>query len=85
MSTTRHYIIYTKNLFLTRRVNLIDCPGVVSNTADSNSDMLCKVRDTQSISPFELITLAQPNSTRHFCHDLELHGGDLISSPVDSI
>ena len=24
-------------------------------------------------------------STRHFCHDLELHGGDLISSPVDSI
>ena len=25
------------------------------------------------------------NSTRHFCHDLELHGGDLISSPVDSI
>ena len=25
------------------------------------------------------------NSTRHFCHDLELHGGHLISSPVDSI
>ena len=24
-------------------------------------------------------------STRHFCHDLELGGGDLISSPVDSI
>ena len=24
-------------------------------------------------------------STRHFCHDLELRGGDLISSPVDSI
>ena len=24
------------------------------------------------------------NSTRHFCHDLELHGGDLISWPVDS-
>ena len=23
--------------------------------------------------------------TRHFCHDLELDGGDLISSPVDSI
>ena len=27
----------------------------------------------------------QALSTRHFCHDLELHGGDLISSPVDSI
>ena len=27
----------------------------------------------------------QPSSTRYFCHDLELHGGDLISSPVDSI
>ena len=27
----------------------------------------------------------QDNSTRHFCHDLELRGGDLISSPVDSI
>ena len=27
----------------------------------------------------------KPNSTRHFCHDLELRGGDLISSPVDSI
>ena len=26
-----------------------------------------------------------PYSTRHFCHDLELRGGDLISSPVDSI
>ena len=26
-----------------------------------------------------------PYSTRHFCHDLELHGGDLFSSPVDSI
>ena len=25
------------------------------------------------------------DSTRHFCHDLELGGGDLISSPVDSI
>ena len=25
------------------------------------------------------------HSTRHFCHDLELRGGDLISSPVDSI
>ena len=24
-------------------------------------------------------------STRHFCHDLELHRGDRISSPVDSI
>ena len=24
-------------------------------------------------------------STRHFCHDLELNGGDTISSPVDSI
>ena len=24
-------------------------------------------------------------STRHFCHDLELHEGDTISSPVDSI
>jgi len=27
---------------LFRRVNLIDCPGIVSNTSDSNSDMLCK-------------------------------------------
>ena len=27
----------------------------------------------------------QTISTRHFCHDLELSGGDLISSPVDSI
>ena len=25
------------------------------------------------------------SSTGHFCHDLELHRGDLISSPVDSI
>ena len=30
-------------------------------------------------------TVAQGYSTRHFCHDLELGGGDLISSPVDSI
>lgn len=27
---------------LFRRVNLIDCPGIVSNTADSNADMMCK-------------------------------------------
>lgn len=27
---------------LFRRVNLIDCPGVVSNTSDSNADMMCK-------------------------------------------
>jgi len=27
---------------LFRRVNLIDCPGVVSNASDSNSDMMCK-------------------------------------------
>ena len=31
------------------------------------------------------IMIKVPHSTRHFCHDLELHGGDLISSPVDSI
>ena len=29
--------------------------------------------------------LIPTTSTRHFCHDLELHGGDTISSPVDSI
>ena len=33
---------------------------------------------------FEIFQL-WPISTRHFCHDLELHRGDLISSPVDSI
>eukprot|EP00116_Pleurobrachia_bachei_P000213 sb/3460475/ len=27
---------------LFKRVNLIDCPGVVSNTSDSNADMICK-------------------------------------------
>ena len=33
---------------------------------------------------FEIFQL-WPISTRHFCHDLELRRGDLISSPVDSI
>ena len=33
---------------------------------------------------FEIFQL-WPISTRNFCHDLELHRGDLISSPVDSI
>ena len=27
---------------LFKRVNLIDCPGIVSNTSDSNADMICK-------------------------------------------
>ena len=36
--------------------------------------------------PFLCAILPQEdNSTRHFCHDLELGGGDLISSPVYSI
>ena len=29
---------------LFRRVNLIDCPGVVNNTSDTNADKICKVR-----------------------------------------
>ena len=42
----------------------------------------CKHRQGDS-NPGNVIE--SPCSTRHFCHDLELHRGDLISSPVDSI
>ena len=43
----------------------------------------CKHRQGDSSNPGNVIE--SPCSTRHFCHDLELHRGDLISSPVDSI
>ena len=36
-------------------------------------------------STIPAMSMSGQYSTRHFCHDLELGGGDLISSPVDSI
>ena len=61
---------------------------MLAGTSNFMNKLLQKVTFCSKIGQYYTFSTSlglKTNSTRHFCHDLELHGGDLISSPVDSI